>query len=89
MKIIKLFRERLSERQSTHDNPEKSRHFSGPFRVRKLPLCLRNAEALSHQTLQSSWFFLHKNTLKDELFKTKGLQFDNCLGTFEKQAPGM
>ena len=89
MKIIKLFREKLSERESARDNPEKSRNFSDPFRVRQLPLCLRNAEVLSHQTLQSSWFFLHKNTLKDKLFKTRGLQFDNWLGTLEKQAPGI
>ena len=37
----------------------KSRNFSGLFRVPQFPLYLRNAEVLSHQTSQSSWFFLH------------------------------
>ena len=38
---------------------QKSRNFSGLFRVSQFPLYLRNAEVLSHQTLQSSRFFLH------------------------------
>ena len=37
----------------------KSRNFSGLFQVPPLPLYLRNAEVLSLQTSQSSWFFLY------------------------------
>ena len=37
----------------------KSRNFSGLFWVPQFPLYLRNTEVLSHQTSQSSWFFLH------------------------------
>ena len=35
------------------------KRFGGLFRVPQFPLCLRNAGVLSHQTSQSSWFFLH------------------------------
>ena len=38
---------------------QKSRNFSGLFRVPQFPLYLRNAEILSTRALQSSWFFLH------------------------------
>ena len=37
---------------------QKSRNFLGLFRLPEFPFYLRNAEALSHQTLQSSLFFL-------------------------------
>ena len=63
---------------------QKSRKLLGPFRVRQFPLCLCNAEVLSHETSQSSWFFLRKSMLKDEPFKTRGLQFDNWLFGPEK-----
>ena len=56
---------------------QKSRNFSGLFRVPQFPLYLRNAEVVSHQTSQSSSFSYIKNTSKDQLFKTSGLQFDN------------
>ena len=58
---------------------QKSRNFSGLFRVPQFPLYLRNAEVVSHQTSQSSSFSYIENTLKDQLFKTSGLQFDNWL----------
>ena len=38
---------------------QKCRKFSGLLRVPQFPLYLRDAEVLSHQTSQSSWFFLH------------------------------
>ena len=38
---------------------QKSRKFSGLLRVTQFPLYLRDAEVLSHQTSQSSCFFLH------------------------------
>ena len=38
---------------------QKSRNFSGLFRVPQFPLYLRNAEVLSHQTSKFSYFFLH------------------------------
>ena len=38
---------------------QKSRKFSGLLRVPQFPLYLRDAEVLSPQTSQSSWFFLH------------------------------
>ena len=38
---------------------QKSRNFSGLFRVPQFHLYLRNAEVLSLQTSQSSWFFLY------------------------------
>ena len=59
-------------------------NFSGLLRVPQFPLYLRNAEALSHQTSQSSGFSYIKITLKDQLFKTSGLQFDNWLFGPEK-----
>ena len=37
---------------------QKSRNFLGLFRLPEFPFFLRNAEALSHQTFQSSLFFL-------------------------------
>ena len=37
---------------------QKSRNVSGPFRVSQFPLYLCNAEILSYQSWQSSWFFL-------------------------------
>ena len=45
-------------------------------------LYLRNAEVLSHQTSQSSWFSYIKSTLKEQLFKISGLQFVNWLFGF-------
>ena len=36
-----------------------SRNVSGVFRVPLFPLYLCVAEVISHQTSQSSWFFLH------------------------------
>ena len=39
---------------------DKSRNFSGLFRVSQFPLYrVRNTEVLSLQTSQSSWFLLH------------------------------
>ena len=37
---------------------QKSGYLSGPFWVSQFLLYLHNSEALSHQTLQSSWFFI-------------------------------
>ena len=37
---------------------EEVENFWGPFEVPTLPLYLGNSEGLSHQTSQSSWFFL-------------------------------
>ena len=62
----------------------------------QFPLYLRNADVLSDQTSQSLvlfrfvLFFLHKNMLKDQLFKTSGVAFRarKVNGTFEKLAPG-
>jgi len=58
-------------------------------RVPQFPLYLCNAKVLSHPL----GFSYIKNMLKDRLFKTGGLQFDNwllrpqrVLRTFEKQA---
>ena len=48
--------------------------------VSQFPLCLRNAKVLSHQSPQSSWFFLYiKNMPKYQLFKTSRFQFDRPL----------
>ena len=55
---------------------QKSRNFSGPFRLPQIPLYLRNAEVLSHQTSQSSYT---KNMFKAQFFKTRRLQFDKWL----------
>ena len=65
---------------------QKSRNFSGLFRVPQFSSYLRKAEVLSHQTSQSSWFLISyiKNVLKDQLLKTSGLQFDNRLSAPEK-----
>ena len=38
---------------------EEVQNFSGLFEVPTFPLYLGNSEGLSHQTSQSSWFFLH------------------------------
>ena len=82
---------------------QKSRDFFRPIRVPQFPLYLCNAEVLRHQTVRfldiklhnSSLFSYIKITLKDQLFKTSGLQFVNwllrarkVLGTFGKEAPG-
>ena len=57
------------------------------------PLHLRNAEALSHQTSQSSYI---KNMVKDQLSKKKWIavwtlasRARKVLGTFEKYTPGV
>ena len=50
---------------------QKSRNFSGLFRVPQFLLNLRNAEVLSHQTSQSSLFFLHQKHVKGLAFQTK------------------
>ena len=63
---------------------QKSRNFSDLFRVPQFPSYLRNAEALSHQTSQSSCFFYVKNVLKGQRLKTGRLQFDNGLSGPEK-----
>ena len=55
---------------------QKSRNFSGPFRLPQLPLYLRNAEVLSRQTSQSC---NTKSMFKDQFFKTRRLQFDKWL----------
>ena len=48
---------------------QKSRNFSGLFRVPQFPSYLRNAEVLSLQTSQSSWFFLHQKRVKRSAFQ--------------------
>ena len=58
---------------------QESRNFSGLFRMPPIPLYIRNAEVLSHQILPSSCFSYIKSVLKDQLFKTSGLQFGNWL----------
>ena len=50
---------------------QKTRNFSGLFRIPQFPLYLRNAEVLSHQTSQSSLFFLHQKHVKGLAFQTK------------------
>jgi len=64
-------------------SPETFRTFFG---CHNSPLYLRNAKVLSHQTSQYSLFFLFfiENMLKDQLFKSSGLQFDNWLYGPEK-----
>ena len=65
------------ERQSVfRERPQKtlsqmSRNFSGLFRVPQFPLYLRNAEVLSRQTLQYSWFFFHWKHVKKSGFENK------------------
>ena len=59
---------------------QKSRNFSGLFRVLQFPLYLRNATKLRNPL----GFSYIKNMLKDPLFKTRGLQFDNWLFGPEK-----
>ena len=49
-------REKNSEQEPVS---QKFRNLSGLFRVPQFPLYLRNAEAISHQTSLSFWFFLH------------------------------
>ena len=58
---------------------QESRNSSGLFRMPPIPLYLRNAEVLSHQISPSSCFSYIKSVLKDQLFKTSGLQFVNWL----------
>ena len=75
---------------------QKSRNFSGLFRVPNLPLRLRNAEVLGYQTLQ---FLLVFRTLKTcvkisfskqvDAFRQMAFQARRVLGSFEKQAPGI
>ena len=50
---------------------QKTLIFSGLFRVPQFP----KAEVLIHQASQSSWFSYMKRMLKDQFFKTSGLQF--------------
>ena len=64
---------------------QKSRKFSGPFRLPQIPLYLRNAEVLSHQTSQSS---NTKNMFKAQFFKTRRLQFYKWL-VGPKTLPGI
>ena len=75
-------------KSSSYSEPvsQKSRNFSGLFRVPQFSSYLRKAEVLSHQTSQSSWFLISyiKNVLKDQLLKTSGLQFGNWLSGLEK-----
>ena len=75
---------------------QKSRNFSGLFRVPLFPLYLRNAEVLSLQTSQSSWFFLYYKHVKRSAFQNKRIavwqlafRARKVLGTFEKRAPGI
>ena len=66
---------------------QKSRNFSGLFRVPQFPLYLRNAEVLSHQTSQSSLFFLHQKHVKGldcRLQSAIRFQFDDWLFGPEK-----
>ena len=64
---------------------QRFRNFSGPFRVLKLSLYiyLRNDEVLSHQS-NPLGFPYNKSMLKDQLFKTSRLKFDNWLFWPEK-----
>ena len=59
---------------------QKSHNFSSLFRVPQFPLYLCNAIKLCNP-LDFSYV---KNRLKDQLFKTSGLQFDNWLFRPEK-----
>ena len=69
-------------------------NFSGLFRaLPQFPLYLCNAEVLSHQTSQSSLFFLHWKHVKRLAFESKRIavwqlafRVWKVLGTFEKQA---
>ena len=60
----------------------KSRNFSGLLRVPQFPLYLRNAEVLKLRNPLG--FSCIRNLLKDQLFKTSGLQCDNWLFGPEK-----
>ena len=92
---------REERRKRLQTNPrgpvsQKSRNFSGLFRVPQFPSYLRNAEVLSLQTSQSSWFFLHQKHVKRSAFQNKRIaawqlafRARKALGTFEKQAPGI
>ena len=55
----------------------KSRNFSGLFRMPQFTLYLRNAEVLSHQPLQSSFFFLHQKHVKRPAFENKRIAVHN------------
>ena len=62
------------------------------FRVPQFPLYLHNAGVLSHQTSQSSWFFLHQKHVKRSAFQKKwtavwrlAFQAQKVLGTLKKQ----
>ena len=68
--------------------------FRGLFLQGPETLYLRNAEAVGHQTLQSSWFFLNQKHVEKSAFQNKRIavwqlafQARKVLGTFEKQAP--
>ena len=72
---------------------QKSRNFSGLFRVSQFSLYFRNVEVLSHQTSQSSSFFLHWRYVHRSAFQNKQIavwqrvfRTRKVLGTFEKHA---
>ena len=72
---------------------QKSRNFSGLFRVSQFSLYLRNVEVLSHRTSQSSWFFSDWRHVQRSAFQNKGIvawqrvfRARKVLGTFEKHA---
>ena len=63
---------------------QKSRNFSGLFRVPQFPLHLRNTEVLSHQTSHPLGFSCINTMFKDQLFKRRRLQFDDSIFGLEK-----
>ena len=81
----------------TYQGPvsQKSRNFTGHFRVSQLPLYLKNGEDLSRQTSQSLFFLLPWKHFKRSAFQIKRLALSQMafrarkvFGTFEKRPPG-
>ena len=75
LRVIRLLKNGAHTRSEENSDQwpvsQNSRNFSGLFRVSQFPTHLRNAEVLSHQTSQSSWFFLHLKHVKRLAFQNK------------------
>ena len=74
---------------------QKSRNFTGRFRVSQFPLYLKNGEDLIRQTSQLFFFWLPRKHFKRWAFQNKRLAVSQmtfrprkAFGTFEKRAPG-
>ena len=84
-----------SRREFWESVSQKSQNFSGLFQLPQFPLYLRNAKVLSHQIMESSWYFLHKKHVQRPAFQNEWIAVwqlafwaGKVLATFKNQAPG-